>query len=115
MAAAGAPDAGPLLLPDAPVFRPTLDEFAHPQRYLERIAADQAVQAAGIAVIVPPLDALVPAGLVRARRGARRAPRAPDCQRSVFPAKNAGVFSLIACGGGGAHGGGARAGAPATR
>ncbi len=71
MAAAGAPDAA--ALPDAPVFRPSLEEFAHPQRYLERIAGEPAVRAAGIAVIVPPLEALVPAGLVRAgvaRRGA---------------------------------------------
>jgi hypothetical protein len=72
MAAAGAPADAPL--PDAPVFRPSLDEFAHPQRYLERIAGEPAVRAAGIAVIVPPLEALVPAGLVRAsaRRGAAR-------------------------------------------
>lgn len=46
-------------IPDAPVYRPTVDEWSNPIRYITKIQQDAALY--GICVIEPPVQAVIPA------------------------------------------------------
>lgn len=75
-------------IPEAPTFRPTSEQFAHPLAYIRSIQDEAA--ASGICKIIPPVSAAVPGGLVLAAVGTKplkfttRQQRLAEPNRSSF-------------------------------